>query len=63
MHLITDNGNCIPPVKALGKHIPEPTVASQRLGTPIDEIEIPLTINTVTVFAIAFSNICSCKTP
>ena len=34
----------------------------QRLRTPIDEIEIPLTINNVTVFVIAFSNICSCKT-
>ena len=53
MHLITDNGNCIPPVNVLGKNISEPTVTSQRLRTPIDEIEIPLTINNVTVF-VAF---------
>ena len=51
MHLITDNGKCIPPVKGLQKDIPETIVTSQRLGTPIDEIEIPLTINNVTVFA------------
>ena len=62
MHLITDNGNCILPVKVLGKHIPEPTVTSLRLRTPIDESEIPLTMNNATVFVIAFSNICSCKT-
>ena len=37
--------NCIPPVNVLGKNIPEPTVTSLRLRTPMDEIEIPLTIN------------------
>ena len=49
MHLITDNGKCILPVKVLGKHIPEPTATSQSLRTPIDEIEIPLTMNNATV--------------